>query len=228
MLLSERRRADLERYAAAWVRAGGSAADIVPVTPAGASPDELECDGVLLTGGPDVEPWRYGEAPLPGVGLQPEGERDALDLDVLARADARRWPVLGICYGCQVLNVHRGGSLVQDLDAAGLPGHRFVGARDALVHPVTRDPRSRWLSRVPDEFLVNSRHHQAVGRPGAGLRVVASAPDGVVEALEGVEADRFLLAVQWHPEDVAGGPHEEIFRSFREACAVFAAGRSGR
>ena len=228
MLLSTSRRNDCERYGAAWVRAGGDAAEIVPVTPAAAAVDELECDGVLLTGGPDVEPWRYGEPPLAGVALQPDAERDALDLAVLARAEARGWPVLGVCYGCQVLNVQRGGSLIQDLDGAGLPGHRLAGAREALAHAVTRDPASRWLRHLPSEFAVNSRHHQAVLRPGDGLRVVATAPDGVVEALEGEEEDRFVLGVQWHPEDVIGGPHEAVFRAFRTACTRFASARGER
>jgi len=228
VLLSDDRRHDFERYAAAWVRAGGAATELVALTPAAARVEGLECDGVLLTGGPDVEPWRYGEAPLAGVPLQPDAARDALDVAVLRRADDRGWPVLGVCYGCQVLNVQRGGSLVQDLDAAGLPGHRHAGPRDAVAHPVRRDAVSRWLRDLPAEFAVNSRHHQAVARAGAGLRAVATAPDGVVEALEGDDADRYVVAVQWHPEDLVGGPHEALFRGFRAACARRAAARSGR
>ena len=228
MLLSASRRNDCDRYSAAWVRAGGAAGEIAAGTPAAPATDGLEYDGVLLTGGPDVEPWCYGEPPLAGVDLQPDLDRDALDLAMLARADERGWPVLGVCYGCQVLNVQRGGTLIQDLDGAGLAGHRFAGARDALAHAVRRDPSSRWLRHLPAEFAVNSRNHQAVRRPGRGLRVVATAPDGVVEALEGEEQNRFVLAVQWHPEDVAGGPHEAVFRAFRAAWRRFASARGGQ
>ena len=228
MLLASDWRSAFERYGAGWVRAGGALDELVPVTPAVTGVGELECDGVLLTGGSDVEPQRYGEPPLAGITLETDGARDALDLAVLSRADSRGWPVLGICRGLQILNVHRGGSLIQDLDSAGLEGHTSAGARDHLAHIVTRDPHSRWLSQLPDEFRVNSRHHQAARRRGDGLRVVASAPDGVVEAIEGIDTDRFLLAVQWHPEDVAGGAHEAVFRAFRASCESFAASWSGR
>ena len=228
MLLGSDWQPSFERYGAAWVRAGGTFAEIVPISPATAPVNGLESDGVLLTGGADVEPWRYGEAPAAGVELETSSERDTLDLAVLARAEARGWPVLGICRGLQILNVHRGGSLIQDLDAAGLPGHRAQGARELLAHPVRRGPGSRWLRTLPDEFAVNSRHHQAVGRAGQRLQVAATAPDGVVEALEDREATRFVAAVQWHPEDLIGDAHEEVLRAFRSACETFAADRSGR
>jgi putative glutamine amidotransferase len=228
MLLTNDSRNSFERYGAAWVRAGGDLGELVPVSPDGAAVDRRECDGVVITGGADVEPRCYGELPLAGVVLETDGNRDALDLDVLSRADARGWPLLGICRGLQILNVHRGGSLFQDLDTAGLPGHTSAGARDRLAHSVTRDPGSRWLRHLPGEFRVNSRHHQGVCRLGDRLRVVAAAPDGVVEAIEGVEEERFVAGVQWHPEDVVGGPHEAVFRVFRTACERFAASRSGR
>jgi putative glutamine amidotransferase len=228
MVLGSHWQANFERYGAAWVRAGGAFDEIVPVSPASAPGNGLDCDGVLLTGGADVEPWRYGEAPAAGVELDTSGERDELDLAVLARADAHRWPLLGICRGLQILNVHRGGSLYQDLDTAGLPGHRVESPRDALAHAVRLEPATRWLAHLPGEFLANTRHHQAVQRPGRGLRVVANAPDELIEAVEGEEEDRFLVAVQWHPEDIVGGAHEAVFRAFRDACAGFAARRGGR
>jgi len=228
MLLSDSRPFEVERYGGAWVRAGGSLAELEPVTPttaAGILDGGLAADGVLLTGGPDVEPWRFGEPPLPGVELSPDSGRDALDLAVLARADAHGWPVLGICYGCQVLAVHRGGSLIQDLDAEGVAGHRVPEPKDFLAHTVKLVGPGRMAAALPEEFAVNSRHHQAVRFPGEGLAVTALAADGVVEAVEGVDPSRFVVGVQWHPENLSGGPHEQIFRLFRAACAEFAAGR---
>jgi putative glutamine amidotransferase len=147
---------------------------------------------------------------------------------VLARAEARRWPLFGICRGLQILNVQRGGSLYQDLDSAGLSGHRVDGARDTLAHTVALTGDSLWLRHLPGEFSVNTRHHQAARRLGGRLRVVAAAPDGVIEAVEGEDGDRFVVAVQWHPEDLVGGIHEALFRAFREACARRAAARGRR
>ncbi len=221
---SDDRQFEIARFAAAWRRAGGSDDELLGIAPATAAAtlgDGLEADGVLLTGGPDVEPWRYGREPLAGAELHPDRARDTLDLELLAHADTRGWPVLAVCYGCQILAVARGGELVQDLDMAGKPGHRVVEPKDFLAHTVTRSPASRLLRTLPAEFAVNTRHHQAVLRPGDRLRVVAVAPDGVIEALEGVEEDHFVLAVQWHPEHISGGPHDGVFRLFREACAGF-------
>jgi putative glutamine amidotransferase len=218
---SDDRQFEIARFDAAWRRAGGNGDELVSITPATAAAtlgNGLDADGVLLTGGPDVEPWRYGREPLAGADLRPDRARDALDLELLAHADARGWPVLAVCYGCQILTVARGGELIQDLDMAGKPGHRVLEPKDFLAHTVSRSPSSRLLRTLPPEFAVNTRHHQAVLRPGDRLRVVATAPDGVIEALEGVEEDRFVLAVQWHPEHIAGGPHDEVFRLFREAC----------
>jgi putative glutamine amidotransferase len=218
---SDDRKFEVARFGAAWRRAGGGAGELVAVTPATAAATlagGIECDGVLLTGGPDVEPWRYGCDPLVGAELHPDRARDALDLEVLAFADANRWPVLAVCYGCQILAVARGGELIQDLDLAGKPGHRVLEPKDFLAHTVSRSPASRLLGTLPAEFAVNTRHHQAVMRPGNRLRVIATAPDGVIEALEGVEDDHFVLGVQWHPEHIEGGPHDEVFRLFRAAC----------
>jgi putative glutamine amidotransferase len=225
---SDDRQFEIERFGAAWRRAGGSDVELVPIAPATASAvlaDGARFDGVLLTGGPDVEPWRYGREPLAGAKLHPDHARDELDLDLLARADAQRWPVLAVCYGCQLLAVARGGELIQDLDLAGKPGHRMLEPKDFLAHTVTRSPESRLLRTLPAEFAVNTRHHQAVLSAGARHRVAAVSADGLIEALEGLDDDRFELAVQWHPEHIAGGPHDEVFRLFRQACAAYAARR---
>jgi putative glutamine amidotransferase len=216
---------EVERFGAAWVRAGGDPGELVAVTPATLATVLPglggPISGLLLTGGPDLEPARYGVTPPPGMTIDGDRPRDALDLELLARAEAGDWPVLGVCYGCQVLNVFLGGTLVLDLDSAGKPGHKVKEPNDHLAHPVDRSPRSRLLATLPERFAVNSRHHQAVDRVGATLEVVATAPDGVVEAIEQTDTGRFVLGVQWHPENLAQGEHVEVFRAFRAACLAF-------
>jgi putative glutamine amidotransferase len=216
---------EVDRFGAAWARAGGDPGELVPVTPATLATVLPGLGGpiagLLLTGGPDLEPARYGVTPPPGMTIDGDRPRDALDLELLARAEAGDWPVLGVCYGCQVLNVFLGGTLVLDLDSAGKPGHKVTEPKDRLAHPVDRSPRSRLLATLPARFAVNSRHHQAVDRVGATLAVVATAPDGVVEAIEQTGTGRFVLGVQWHPENLAQPEHVEVFRAFRAACLAF-------
>lgn len=151
------------------------------------------CGGLLLPGGGDLEPWRYGQPNTASRGLEPE--RDEAELELLERFTALGRPVLGICRGLQAINVFFGGTLIQDL-----PGHGAVGGRDRL-HVVRAVPGAfgrLWGERP----VVNSAHHQAVDRLGAGLRAIQWAPDGTVEAL----AHRALpvWAVQWHPERLTG------------------------
>jgi putative glutamine amidotransferase len=216
---SDARPFEVERYGAVWEAAGGERDELVPVTPATATgwvDRGVEAAGLLLTGGPDVEPWRYGQAPLAGVELHPDAARDALDLGLLARADESGWPVLAVCYGCQLLAVARGGALIQDLPAAGISGHAIHRPLDHLAHRVQM-LGPRLLSWMPSEFAVNSRHHQAIADPGR-LRVVGRSPDGVIEAVEDDAAGRFVVGVQWHPENLLIEPHLELFRRFRAAC----------
>jgi len=215
---SDHRPFERERFGAAWVAAGGAPEELVPVTPTtqrevlGAIRDLA---GILTTGGPDVDPARYGAAPHPTT--EPDPQRDLLDWQLLERAMAEELPVLAVCYGCQLLNVFFGGTLVQHLPDTGKIGHRISEPKDAIAHEVEVKPSSRLLSGLPPRFGVNSRHHQALDRVGLGLRVVAHAPDGVVEAVEAVE-HRFVLGVQWHPENLLYDPHLELFRRFRAAC----------
>jgi putative glutamine amidotransferase len=158
--------------------------------------------GVLLPGSPtDVDPSHYGAAPHARLGKR-YPERDATDFAILDIAEQEGMPVLGICFGVQSINVHRGGSLVQDIPAL-------------VSHPLMHDaddglPPARHLVRVAEDSLigrlagrseveVNSYHHQSVDRVGQDLRPVAVSPDGVIEAVEDVKG-RFVVGVQWHPE----------------------------
>jgi putative glutamine amidotransferase len=217
---SDRRPFEVDRFAAAWRRAGGDPSELAFVTPTTAEGVIARGDafaGLLLTGGPDVVPARYGAAPEAGVELHPDPARDALDLELLARAAEERWPVLAVCYGVQILNVFHGGTLVQDLDRAGKGGHSVPEPKDRLAHTVTRSG-GRWLQGA-DEFWVNSRHHQAIDQLGGALEAVATAPDGVIEAVELRGGERFVLGVQWHPENLTQPEHVAVFRAFRSACS---------
>jgi len=224
---SDTRPFETARFGAAWERGGGRLGELVPITPATSGGRALgRIDGLVLTGGPDVEPSRYGAEPEPGVELHVVRERDALDLSLLDRAAHEGWPVLAVCYGLQVLNVHAGGTLIQDLERAGYRGHRVPEPKDFLAHPVRVAAGSVRLAGLPPEILVNSRHHQAIATVGAGLRVAGTAPDGLVEAIEGRDGGRFVLGIQWHPENIAAPVHDAVFRRFREAVRGHARARS--
>jgi putative glutamine amidotransferase len=160
-------------------------------------------DALLLPGGADVEPARYGALASPEDDVRTEPERDELEWAFLDAAQRRGVPVLAICRGVQVVNVHRGGSLLLDLRRAGYTEveHRVRSPRDRLAHAVALlGGRLRALAGR-DALEVNSRHHQAVRSLGVGLAVTARSPDGVVEGVESVDGQ--IVGVQCHPEDLA-------------------------
>jgi len=179
-------------------------------------------DGLLLTGGPDLDPLYYGEEPLPGL-EEVSPSRDEMEIGLVREFLKRHKPVLGICRGCQVMNVAAGGSLYQDI-ATQVPGcikHRQSAPRWYPTHTVHLKETSSLaaiLGRVA--LRINSRHHQAVARLGEGFEAVARAPDGVIEAIE-LTGTGFGIGVQWHPEDMFP---EETARSLFEAF-IAAAGR---
>ena len=174
-------------------------------------------DGLLLAGGSDVDPESY-KAPRDHRTGPTDCLRDSLETTLLREALDRDLPVLAICRGLQLLNVFRGGTLIQHIE-----GHRCPD--QPAAHPVTIKSHSRLQSILKvDEYVVNSRHHQCVDAVASGLVVVARAPDGVVEALE-LPDGRFVLAVQWHPEDRADGTDGELFAAFRDAAKLVGAER---
>ena len=206
-------------YSDAIVAAGGVPVLIPPMEDGGALRQLLSTlDGVLFPGGRDVQPSIYGESAHPTT--QVDSVLDALELEVAAWALAEDVPTLGICRGQQLINVVLGGSLIQDLPAAGISGHWQAEPASEPSHPMDLAADSRLAEIVGAASLrVNSFHHQAINRLGRGLRAVGWSPDGVIEAVEGTDHP-WLLAVQFHPEDLVGlhEPSRRLFRAFVETC----------
>jgi len=215
VLIPYRHPAKLRPYEEA-ARAGG----LEPVSAFVLKPPSLDgMAGLLLIGGTDVNPKLYGASPEPEVD-EPDDERDAVEWRLIDEALERDLPVFAICRGLQMLNVHHGGSLRQHL---GSPKHdpEFED-KSTVAHEVTVDPESH-LAEITGctRMRVNSRHHQAVDRIGEGLRV--SARDTEDDTVEGLEQPnrRFVVAVQWHPEDqVFTEPAQrKLFERFARACS---------
>jgi putative glutamine amidotransferase len=177
------------------------------------------CDGILLPGSKaDIDPEKYDAARDPRCAPS-DPARDNVDELLIQDAYNMRKPVFGICYGLQALNVWRTGTLRQHIESE--INHEAGRAVDK-AHTVALSPGSS-LSEIvgkPRELWVNSSHHQAAEQVGDGLRVVARAPDGVIEALEGTAPDHFVLAVQWHPERTyeRDETSRSLFRAFIEAA----------
>ena len=222
-------------YSDALRAVGVADEEILGICP-GAEPEDAllaaiaEADGFVLGGGEDVDPCRYGEAELAGANVEVDPVRDAFEWRLLDAARAARTPTLGICRGCQVLNVYLGGTLYQDLPLQRPSGveHSIVEPRDAPAHTLTITDTRHALARVLardeiGETWVNSRHHQAVKGLAPGLAPFATAPDGVLEGFYLPAASRrdwWAVGVQWHPENlVAQSPHREFWQVFLEECA---------
>lgn len=184
-----------------------------------------EVAGLLLCGGPfDIPPAWYGQEPRARID-PPREVRGRLERALLGHAESRGLAVLGICGGAQLMAVHRGGTLVQDL-ATLWPGaldHERGDERASAVHRVDLVAGSRFAERLGVcELGVNSSHHQSVDRPGEGVQVVGCAPDGVIEAIED-PAREFWIGVQWHPERMRDSASAALLSAF-----VHAARRVGR
>ncbi|MBV9301861.1 MAG: gamma-glutamyl-gamma-aminobutyrate hydrolase family protein [Acidobacteriaceae bacterium] len=175
--------------------------------------------GLLLMGGADVNPRLYGDE-VHRKTERPEDERDRVELDLIHEAIQRDLPIVAICRGLQILNVYHGGTLIQHLSTAERhdPDHTNAAL---IAHEVTIEPGTLLADIAGANSLqVNSRHHQAANRIGAGLHISArDSEDGTVEALERRDK-QFVLAVQWHPEDQVFKRPEQmrLFQRFAEAC----------
>jgi putative glutamine amidotransferase len=218
----------IEDYRQAVLHAGGDVRVLDASMPIAEALDAIE--GLLLTGGDDVAPERYGEARHPTV-VEAEPGRDAFEIALVGAARERALPIFAICRGVQLLNVACGGTLVQDIPSqvpGGSPHSLDVPPHQpySLAHEIWVEKGSLLATLMGDRLRdqdacdVNSRHHQAVKDVAPGFRVAATAPDGVIEAIEDPAA-RFCLGVQWHPENFwRTGEFRALFEGFLEAATA--------
>jgi putative glutamine amidotransferase len=214
-------------YLRAVEQAGGVPVLLAPqLSPAARDALWQRLDGLVLTGGGDVEPSRFGEAPHPKTALVSR-DRDALELELVDRAIRDDVPMFAICRGLQVLNVALGGTLHQHApDVFGdRIQHSQSDARHVATHDVKLQTEGTHLGALlgASELRVNSFHHQAVHQLGRELRDVAWAPDNVIEAVEHADRRRFVVAVQWHPEELVG--HDRAARALFSAVVEAARAR---
>lgn len=216
-------------YAAAVEAAGGDAVWLDPETMAGVDPQNVlrDLDGLLFSGGVDLDPDTFGERTIPAAGVEIDPARDAMELPLARASLADDIPVLGICRGVQTLAVAAGGSLHQDLGLLGYDParhqQRSAGKDDAATaHAVAVEPETRLAAAVgAGDHTVNSFHHQAVRDVPQGFVVTARSDDGLIEALEDPRRP-FFLGVQWHPERMVEreASQRALFAAFVEAARV--------
>ena len=208
-------------YVEALKKAGAEVRTVDGATGAAAEITLAGVDGVLLTGGHDVDPALYAEDRHPAT-QDAEPGRDALEISLARQALDANVPLFAICRGVQVLNVAAGGSLVQDIpsEIGHMVPHDIREPRNAEAHPVRVKPGTKLAEALAGEIndhgetLVNSRHHQAIGKVAPGLEVTAVAPDGLPEAIE-KDGDQFCVGVQWHPENFhESGRFRGLFEAF--------------
>ena len=217
LVVSCRNRTNAEGYYVQALKEAGFVGDIRWATPGDPLPSWEGVSGVLLTGGADIDPvrWDLDEPVHPTAEV--DGERDAVEVPLVQQAWERHLPILGICRGEQILNVALGGSMIQHVPEhfeceADRHQHGDPQTPD-LRHGVVVDPTSRLASLLGStEVLVNSRHHQAVKQVAPDLRAVAfhpetqRGPQALIEGIEATDPDRWVVGVQWHPENLVGLP----------------------
>ena len=210
------------RLNAAYVDAVSRAGGIPVVAPPAGAEDAAAlldaADALLLTGGEDVDPARYGAARHAALGRVTPA-RDAWELALVNAAKQRGRPTLAVCRGIQVLNVALGGTLLQDIpsEQPGPVAHDQAAPRAERTHAVTFAAGSRLAGIFGATGSVNSMHHQAVARPATGLAVTAVAPDGIVEGVEWTQDRWWAVGIQWHPEELDGAD-QGLFTALVEAA----------
>jgi putative glutamine amidotransferase len=212
-------------YFQALIRAGARPEEIELVTARSPGFRVQAYDGILLAGGEDVDPALYEEERRYDS-VKVNRQRDDFEFKLLDRARESQLPIFGICRGTQLINVKFGGTLYQDLqsDTELKFDHKQAGDRADMSHIVTlTDPDSLLSEAFQGNCSVNSFHHQAIKRVGRGLKVTAYSEDGLVEAVEAVDDYPYLVAVQWHPEEIADQPEQKrILEQFLERCRATA------
>ena len=209
-------------YVAALVAAGARAEEIVVVTELDAARVRAEdFDGILFAGGDDVDPAFYDERKK-FAAVHTNRSRDEFEFALLDRARTHGRPVLGICRGIQMINVKFGGTLYQHLpsESDSEIRHAQESSRSEPTHGVMlTDPESRLAEVFHGSWRVNSLHNQGVKRLGRGLKVAAHSEDGLVEAVEAADDGPYLLAVQWHPEEMTSHPEQlQLLVQFLDRC----------
>lgn len=175
------------------------------------------CHGILFSGGGDLDPDYFGQAPSVRLG-EVNPPRDAFEIDLARKVFLAGKPALGICRGCQIMNVAAGGSLVQDL-VSGLC-HDQKAPREYPIHDIFIANDSQLFAILGSEKIkVNSFHHQAVDQPGQGMRISAQAQDGTAEAVE-YTGSPFYIGVQWHPEGLTDDYSTRLFAAFITRCSI--------
>ena len=227
----EERAGNLEKlnyYFEAVQRAGGNPEHVsLGLSEAELMMQAASLDAFVLPGSPaDVDPARYGE-PQHAKTKTLDADRDRTDSAILEHALAAHKPVLAICYGCQILNVHQGGTLVQDIPAEK-PGTAAHGKTDLAASATTKDlehdamlAEGSHLEKLAGatEVRINSSHHQSIDRPGEKLRVTARSTDGIIEGVELESADDWVVGVQWHPERIPEDAFaQKLFEDFVSAA----------
>ena len=214
------------RLAMSYVEAIESAGLVPLVVPPlanteGASTILSAVDGILLTGGEDVNPSCYAAKPHPKLKTVNDA-RDSTEISLIREARRRRVPILAICRGIQVVNVALGGTLIQDIGAEcpGSLNHDDGSPRRSRTHEISVTPDSMIARALgTTRCSVNSLHHQSVKDVSPDLRVSATAPDGIIEGLEAKDPGWWMLAVQWHPEEMTDSPEpwdRGLFHAFAE------------
>jgi putative glutamine amidotransferase len=192
---------DKFKFYAAWLMEGNSNVEVVKLSYVSDNLSELDrCRGALLTGGNDVDPSLYSGPANHRRIKDVDSKRDDFERKIVDKTLAMHVPLLAICRGMQLVNVHFGGTLFPDIEEAGYGSHRTVGENENR-HSITID-RSSFLYATAGvtQGTVNSHHHQGVDVPGAGLKITARADDGIIEAMELEREMPFGILLQWHPE----------------------------
>lgn len=207
------------KYVQSIRRAGGEVRWIEVKDPERAVAEALECDGLVLAGGVDVDPQLYGQEPTELCG-KPDKARDMAERMILDAFLPTNKPIFCVCRGMQFLNVYFGGTLHQDIKRIQLCKHQQVGALKKNCHKVRLLPRSKLQSIFGEEWIgVNSYHHQAIDQLGPGLNAAAVSEDGFIEGVE-VLLHPFCVGVQWHPEHMSKSERAQqaLIDAFVKAC----------
>ena len=222
MIVEEQTAQTFRSYAYA-IETGGGTPILLPYTEDAATMKHFVdlCDGFFFIGGPDVEPARYGETRKPTCG-ESVPERDALEFEMFRLIWPTGKPILGVCRGCQLINIALGGTLWQDIptDVGSELTHRQEKPYNRHAHAMILEadtPLQQLLGET--RIAVNSIHHQAIRTLGKGMKIMAKAPDGVIEAAY-LPGERFVQVIQWHPERTihADEYSRKIFKAFVSAC----------